>query len=269
MKRTFRICAVIAGLVERRHPGRVKSGRQVTVSTDLIYDVLRKHDPRHILLEAAWADAATGLLDLGRLGDFLRRTKGHIRPVVLPRVTPLAVPLLLDIGREMVYGGSAGDDVLREAAEILIREATIGAVDAGRPPAAAAALRAARFLCASAARTWWPIVPEQLYWTDCDTLLVADLHLEKGSACAERGVFLPPYDTRDTLERLARVLSHYDPARVIVLGDGFHSTPAASKPGPANARFAQQASAWAQVDLGRRQSRSRRSRASRRKVCSM
>ena len=141
MKRTFRICAVIAGLVERRHPGRVKSGRQVTISTDLIYDVLRKHDPRHILLEAAWADAATGLLDLGRLGDFLRRTKGRIKPVVLPRVTPLAVPLMLDIGREMVYGGSAGDDVLREAAESLMREATTGAVDAERGATAGATFK--------------------------------------------------------------------------------------------------------------------------------
>ena len=126
MKRTFRNCAVIAGLVERRHPGRLKSGRQVTVSTDLIYDVLRKHDPSHILLEAAWADAATGLLDIGRLGDFLRRTKGRIRSVILPRVTPLAVPLLLDIGREMIYGGRADDEVLREAAESLVREATDG-----------------------------------------------------------------------------------------------------------------------------------------------
>ena len=79
MKRTFRICAVIAGLIERRHPGKAKSGRQVTISSDLIYDVLRKHDPRHILLEAAWADAATGLLDIRRLGDFLRRIKGRIR----------------------------------------------------------------------------------------------------------------------------------------------------------------------------------------------
>ena len=69
MKRTFRLAAVIAGLIERRHPGKVKSGRQVTMSTDLIYDVLRRHDPGHLLLEAAWADAATGLLDIKRLGD--------------------------------------------------------------------------------------------------------------------------------------------------------------------------------------------------------
>jgi ATP-dependent Lhr-like helicase len=92
MKRTFRLCAVIGGLIERRHPGKIKSGRQMTVSSDLIYDVLRKHDPRHILLEAAWADAATGLLDIRRLGDFLRRIKGRIRYQAATHVTPLAVP---------------------------------------------------------------------------------------------------------------------------------------------------------------------------------
>jgi len=123
MKRTFRLAAVIAGLIERRHPGREKSGRQVTVSTDLIYDVLRRHDPGHILLEAAYADAATGLLDIARLGDFLARIKGHIRHQPLHRVSPLSVPILLEIGVEAVYG-SARDDILRGAHDDLIAEAT-------------------------------------------------------------------------------------------------------------------------------------------------
>jgi ATP-dependent Lhr-like helicase len=126
MKRTFRVNAVIAGLIERRHPGKVKSGRQVTMSTDLIYDVLRKHDPHHILLEAAWADAATGLLDIGRLGDFLRRVKGRIRYNAIDHVTPLAVPVLLEIGQELVYGGGVAEDILREAADDLVREAMRG-----------------------------------------------------------------------------------------------------------------------------------------------
>ena len=64
MKRTFRNCAIIAGLIERRYPGEEKTRRQMTVSTDLIYDVLRKHQPDHMLLHAALADAATGLLDI-------------------------------------------------------------------------------------------------------------------------------------------------------------------------------------------------------------
>ena len=132
MKRTFRLNAVIAGLIERRHPGKMKSGRQVTISSDLIYDVLRKHDPGHILLEAAWADAATGLLDIARLGDFLRRIEGNIRYKSLDRVTPLAVPVLLEIGQELVYGSGTAEDILREAADDLIREAMQGVVQGAR-----------------------------------------------------------------------------------------------------------------------------------------
>ena len=122
MKRTFRICAVIAGLIERRHPGKEKSGRQLTISTNLIYDVLRQHDPNHILLEAAWADAATGLLDIRRLAEFLARVKGKINHHALSRVSPLSVPILLEIGKESVLGAS-GDSLLRDAAEALIADA--------------------------------------------------------------------------------------------------------------------------------------------------
>ncbi len=122
MKRTFRNCAVIAGLIERRFPRAEKSGRQVTFSSDLIYDVLREHEPDHILLEAAWADAATGLLDLGRLNDFLTRINGEIRHIALERVSPLAVPVLLEIGRERVPGIDP-DDLLRDASNDLIKDA--------------------------------------------------------------------------------------------------------------------------------------------------
>ena len=125
MKRTFRACAVIAGLIERRHPGKQKSGRQVTVSSDLIYDVLHRHEPGHILLEAAWQDVATGLLDIARLGQFLKRVRGRIRHKSLDRVSPLAVPVLLEIGIEPVPG-AAGEHILRESARELIEEATHG-----------------------------------------------------------------------------------------------------------------------------------------------
>lgn len=124
MKRTFRQVAVIAGLVERRHPGREKTGRQVALSTNLIYDVLRRHDPHHVLLEAAWADAATGLLDIARLGDFLRRIEGRIRHQPLSRLSPLSLPILLEIGKEAV-AGFAREDLLREAAALsLVAEET-------------------------------------------------------------------------------------------------------------------------------------------------
>lgn len=130
MKRTFRVCAVIAGLIERNHPGLKKSGRQITMSTDLVYDVLRKHEPGHILLEAAWADAASGLLDISRLGDFLDRVSGHIVHRALDRVSPLSVPILLEIGREPA-GQASREDILRSAADALIREATEMAADSG------------------------------------------------------------------------------------------------------------------------------------------
>ncbi|MDR6820295.1 ATP-dependent Lhr-like helicase [Neorhizobium sp. 2083] len=122
LKRTFRNCAVISGLIERRHPGKEKTGRQVTVSTDLIYDVLRSHEPDHILLEATRRDAASGLLDLARLGDMLARIRGHITHRDLDRVSPLAVPIMLEIGKEPVPG-EAHDAVLQEAADELIAEA--------------------------------------------------------------------------------------------------------------------------------------------------
>lgn len=61
-----------------------------------------------------------------------------------------------------------------------------------------------------------------LYWPEQGLLAVADLHLEKGSAFAARGSLLPPYDTADTLARLARLIARYRPRRVVALGDNFH-----------------------------------------------
>jgi len=85
--------------------------------------VLRKHEPEHILLRATRADAATGLTDVKRLGEMLKRVKGRITHRRLDRVSPLAVPVLLEIGREQVYG-SALDTLLDDAARALIAEAT-------------------------------------------------------------------------------------------------------------------------------------------------
>jgi ATP-dependent helicase Lhr and Lhr-like helicase len=123
MKRTFRNVAIIAGLIERRMPGKEKTARQVTVNTDLIYDALRTHQPDHILLRAAWDDAADGLIDVHRLGAMLKRIKTHIVHQPLDRVSPLAVPLLLDIGKVGVPG-EARDTLLQEAAEELMQEAS-------------------------------------------------------------------------------------------------------------------------------------------------
>ena len=129
MKRTFRHCAILSGLIERRLPGKEKSGRQVTFSTDLIYDALRRHQPDHLLLQCARADAATGLLDVARVGRLLDRIRGRIVARALPRVSPFAVPVLLEIGRETVSG--AADALMEESAEELIAEAM--ALDAPSP----------------------------------------------------------------------------------------------------------------------------------------
>ena len=124
LKRTFRYCATIAGLIEKRHPGKEKSGRQMTVSSDLIYDVLRSHDPGHILLEATRADAAQGLLDVHRLGDMLSRIKGRIVHKGLEQISPLAVPIMLEIGKESV-AGDAQEALLAEAADELLKESML------------------------------------------------------------------------------------------------------------------------------------------------
>ncbi|QYC09552.1 ligase-associated DNA damage response DEXH box helicase [Brevundimonas nasdae] len=121
MKRSFRNCALISGLIERRLPGAEKTGRQVTFSTDLIYDVLRRHQPDHLLLKTARADAASGLLDVARLGQMLTRIEGRIRPIALSRPSPFSVPVLVQIGRERV-GGDTAEMILDESADALIAE---------------------------------------------------------------------------------------------------------------------------------------------------
>jgi ATP-dependent Lhr-like helicase len=115
LKRAFREVAVIGGLVERHHPGKRKSGKQVTFSTDLIYDVLRRYEPEHILLKAAWNDARERMTDVGRLARLLDRAAGTMLHVDLDRVSPMAVPVLVIVGRERTATGTVDDQLLIEA----------------------------------------------------------------------------------------------------------------------------------------------------------
>ena len=115
LRRAFREVAVIGGLVERQHPGRRKTGRQVTFSTDLIFDVLRRYEPDHLLLRAAWEDARTRLTDVRRLGSLLDRATATMVHVALDRISPMAVPVLIMIGRELAPPGAAEDELLVEA----------------------------------------------------------------------------------------------------------------------------------------------------------
>ncbi|HZC15867.1 MAG TPA: ligase-associated DNA damage response DEXH box helicase [Caulobacteraceae bacterium] len=123
MKGAFKACALISGLIERRFRQDKKSGRQISFSTDLVYDVLRRHQPDHLLLRAARADAAKGMVDVARLGQLLIRIKGRIRHAALDRLSPFSVPMMLEIGKQL-SPGSAGEMILADAAETLIAEAT-------------------------------------------------------------------------------------------------------------------------------------------------
>ncbi|UXM95443.1 ligase-associated DNA damage response DEXH box helicase [Bartonella sp. HY329] len=116
LKRSFRNCAIISGLINRRHFGTMKTGRQVTISTDLVYDVLRNHQKDHILLKATRQDAAHGLLDIARLGDMLARIKNHIHHHHCTHISPLALPVIMEIGREMIPG-SGRNLILEELAQ--------------------------------------------------------------------------------------------------------------------------------------------------------
>jgi ATP-dependent Lhr-like helicase len=124
MKAAFKGCALISGLIERRFTGHEKSSRQVTISTDLIYDVLRRHQPDHLLLRCARLDAAKGLIDVARLGVLLARIRGRILHVPMDHLSPFSVSVIVEIGRQRAPGESAADMILEDA-ESLIAEARV------------------------------------------------------------------------------------------------------------------------------------------------
>ena len=107
LKRAFRQIAVVSGLTEQRYHSAQKTMKQVTFSTDLIYDTLREYDPDHILLTVTRAEAERELLDLRRLADTLIRFVGQVDFVDLPKVSPMAIPIVLDVRSEQVKGATA------------------------------------------------------------------------------------------------------------------------------------------------------------------
>ncbi|MEL6979604.1 MAG: ligase-associated DNA damage response DEXH box helicase [Pseudomonadota bacterium] len=126
MKRTFRQAAVVAGLIERRFPGLKKSGKQTTFSADILYDTLVKYDPEHLMLEITRAEAMRGLVDFGRIEDLIHRiggAAGRIRHRRLRRVSPLAAPVMLEMGREPIKGGFAEERLLEDEVDAIIAEA--------------------------------------------------------------------------------------------------------------------------------------------------
>ena len=125
MKRTFRNSAIIAGLIERTHQGRRKTGRQATFSSDVLYDTLLKYDPDHLMLQITREEALRGLVDFGRIEDMFARVQGRIDLLRLPRLSPLAAPMLLEMGRVPVEGAGR-ERLMAETADRLMREAGLG-----------------------------------------------------------------------------------------------------------------------------------------------
>ncbi len=119
MKRAFRGAATIAGLIERNSPGARKSGRQATFSSDILYDTLRKYDPGHLLLDITRDEALSGLVDFARIEEMADRIRGRVTLRRLERISPLAAPLLLEMGKVPVQGAGAQKLLEREAEELM------------------------------------------------------------------------------------------------------------------------------------------------------
>jgi len=127
MKRTFKTSATIAGLIGRTSMGARKTGRQAAFSSDILYDTLRRYDPGHLMLKITRAEAMRGLVDFGRIEEMLARTRGRIDHVILDRVTPMAAPLFLEVGKVPIRG-SAEERLLAEEAERLLSVAGLAGV---------------------------------------------------------------------------------------------------------------------------------------------
>jgi len=124
LKRAFMEVAQISGLVERNQPGQKKTGRQMMFSSDLIYDVLKKYEPEHVLMKASWQDAKGRLTDIERLAAFLERIQGKITHQNLDRISPLAVPAVVELNVQSVDGEAK--EMLFSEAEDLLRIAVSG-----------------------------------------------------------------------------------------------------------------------------------------------
>jgi ATP-dependent Lhr-like helicase len=127
MKRTFRASATIAGLIERNLPHARKSGRQATFSSDILYDTLYRYDPEHLMLQITREEALRGLVDFGRIEEMIGRVAGRIDHLRLPRVSPLAAPLFLEMGRVPVKG-EAEERLLAQEAERLMEQSGLASI---------------------------------------------------------------------------------------------------------------------------------------------
>ena len=122
-KRTFRNCAIIAGLIERRFPGKEKSGRQVTFSSDLIYDVLREHEPDHVLLRATYAGCGNRAARHCAAGRYAGAGQEANRDAAAgPRLAAGGAGAAGDFAAKWC-AGEVDEDILRENEDALIADA--------------------------------------------------------------------------------------------------------------------------------------------------
>ncbi|EPX86843.1 ligase-associated DNA damage response DEXH box helicase [Salipiger mucosus] len=129
MKRTFRASATIAGLIERQVGGQRKSGRQATMSSDILYDTLLKYDPDHLLMRITHEEAMRGLVDFDRIREMCARVGDRVDLLRLSRVTPLAAPLFLEPGRVPI-AGRADERLLEEEVTRLLDESGLAQIEA-------------------------------------------------------------------------------------------------------------------------------------------
>ena len=122
MKRTFKAVATVSGLIDRNLPGLKKSGRQTTFSSDILYDTLVKYDPGHLLLKITKDEAMKGLIDFNRIKEMFDRIDNNIKHIDLPHVSPLAAPMLLEMGTVPIEG-KAKELILKNEASLLMKEA--------------------------------------------------------------------------------------------------------------------------------------------------
>ena len=122
MKRTFKAVASVSGLIDRNLPGLRKSGRQTTFSSDILYDTLVKYDPTHLLLKITKDEAMKGLIDFSRIEEMFKRVDDNIIHKNLPHVSPLAAPMLLEVGTIPIEG-QARELLLKNEANSLMKEA--------------------------------------------------------------------------------------------------------------------------------------------------
>ena len=116
LKRSFREVAIVSGLIEQQYHSNKKSMRQVTFSTDLIYDTLREYDPDHILLKVTRDNAQRELLDIERTSSLLFRYHESFIFNALEKPSPMSIPIVLNVRSEQITG--AGTQALLEQANL-------------------------------------------------------------------------------------------------------------------------------------------------------